>query len=146
MKTTFKVLMFAGAFMDERHLGKGLYETSTPVLHPADETIESMIEKHLQVTQRGTSIHESHKSFMNNLAKCSLVEVNLEVVENPVLPVENNPAGNLENSEAESDVDAMLPNGLFEITGDGPIHLKDPAGISEKEQTFHTEGEVDNNE
>lgn len=109
MKTTFKVLMFAGAFMDERHLGKGLYATPTPVLHPADESIESMIEKHLQVTQRGTSVHESHKSFMNNLAKCELIEVNLEVVETPVLPVENNPAENLENSEIEESVDAMLP-------------------------------------
>ena len=80
MKTMFKVLMFGAVFVDMRHLGKGMYETKTPVLFPADETIESLIEKNMQVTQRVTSVHESHRAMMNNLAKCSLVDVELSVV------------------------------------------------------------------
>ncbi len=92
MKTMFKVLMFGYIFVDMRHLGKGMYETKTPVLFPADETIESLIEKNMQVTQRGTSIHESHGAMMNNLAKCSLVDVELSVV----LPEVSAPAENLE--------------------------------------------------
>ena len=145
MKTMFKVLMFGAIFVDMRHLAKGMYETKTPVLFPADETIESLIEKNMQVTQRGTSVHESHSAMMSNLAKCSLVDVELSVI----LPEVEIPAENLEEvteeltgpveetdvdpnaelrAEAEEDVH-QIPDPRFNsyVSGTDPIEMPDPA-------------------
>lgn len=76
----FKVLVYAGNYIDNTLLAKGIYGANIPKLYSLEETIESLIEKAPKAGffegQRIVS-----KSYIENLKKCSLVTVNIEQCE-----------------------------------------------------------------
>ena len=74
----FKVLMFAGTYVDYNLLDKGIYTSSTPKIFSKDYTITKIVQHH-QSYLRGlpTIFGEGVVNYVENLRKCELVTVYL---------------------------------------------------------------------
>ncbi len=72
----YKVLVHCGVFVDERRLEKGIYITSTPVLHPFETTIDDIRSRIIEYGQliQGYSTVSAIESL--NDCELQLVELN----------------------------------------------------------------------
>lgn len=75
-KTTFKILMHCGIYVDGNLLEKGIYSTQTPNLYSIVDTIESLTERGRRVKDMMGTRMISERYF-ENLKQCQLVEVTL---------------------------------------------------------------------
>ena len=75
MNNHFKALCHNGTWVDTRILHDGIYPSLVPFLYPKDETIEGMIRKFKPYHR----LVEHGEEFLNNLSKCELVDVTIEI-------------------------------------------------------------------
>lgn len=75
----FKLLMYNGKIVDRRLLSEGIYSTDRPDLLPADETLESLIEKQEKVLQHNDYLLHTVNARIENIKKCRLVDVELVI-------------------------------------------------------------------
>lgn len=74
-KLKYKVLVVGGFFVDERLLQKGIYFTSTPVLHPFETTIDDIRNR---IIEYGRLIQDSSgDKAIENLNQCEFQTVEL---------------------------------------------------------------------
>jgi hypothetical protein len=77
-ETKFKILMHNGIYVNCRMLDKGIYNTDKPDLYSKHETIDTLIERYEKVGYgTGIGLLAFPKSYIKNLSKCELVEVEL---------------------------------------------------------------------
>ena len=72
----FKVLMIGRAFVNERMLDKGIYQTTTPALHDPEFTIKDIInlwENYSAFT--GKPVYDA----VDNIKKCMLVDITITI-------------------------------------------------------------------
>lgn len=78
MKKEFKVLMHNGGFVFYEMLGRGIYITEKPSLFVKEDTIESIVDR--QKLTNSLSMTEIYtRRFVDNLKRCELVDVIIEV-------------------------------------------------------------------
>ena len=77
---TFKALMMGHIFVDGSLLGKGIYETLRPELYSEYETIEKLVERAEKVRDMFGE-QQVPKSYIENLKKCRLQNVKVEILE-----------------------------------------------------------------
>jgi len=76
--TTYSALQYAGNFIDENMLFKGLYFTNTPALYDASDTLEDLIKRHSELIGRympGSPVDV----YVENLKQCKLVKVRVNI-------------------------------------------------------------------
>lgn len=78
MQKTFKVLVFAEQYVDERLLQKGIYITSKPILHSVSETIHTMSAR-MDDYEKYVSGFSAAKA-KESLAKCELKLIELNFI------------------------------------------------------------------
>lgn len=72
----FKVLMYAGAYVNLGFISKGIYASPTPVLYSKDTTMDSLIER-INVSRDALGSKFVSESEIENIKKCTLVSVTL---------------------------------------------------------------------
>ena len=75
-ETQFKVLMYAGQYVDTNMLEKGIYSTSRPSLYSKNETIEGMEKQCRDLKGVRVDLTISDNWF-KNLRECELINVSL---------------------------------------------------------------------
>lgn len=75
-ETTYKVLMYNGAYVDFIKLFDGIYSTKFPILYSSERTIEDIVEK---FSKRCIN-NETIDALTKNINECELVEVKLTFV------------------------------------------------------------------
>jgi len=79
MEQKFKILSYAGKYVDVNSLNKGIYATDKPFLYNYSETIESLINRGRQMKDMtGTTLIP--ESYFENLNQCVLVEALIVVL------------------------------------------------------------------
>lgn len=75
MSKEYQILMYAGEFVDEKKLHKGIYSTKSPTLHGIAVSKESLINraKSLSVEAPGLFSNYDFKNYELNMRQCSLV-------------------------------------------------------------------------
>ncbi|GAB4486723.1 MAG: hypothetical protein OHK0019_00880 [Saprospiraceae bacterium] len=77
-KLKYKALVHCGVFVDERRLEKGIYITTTPVLHSFDTTIDDMRSRILEYAQHVQGY--SPDKAIESLNQCELQLVELSFI------------------------------------------------------------------
>jgi len=72
METEFKILTFAGEFVDEKNLTNGIYSTIKPTLHHSDLTKDQMVKDAQRVYKYAPSLRPRMEKYIDNLLECKL--------------------------------------------------------------------------
>ena len=78
----FKILVYGHIYVNISLLSKGIYETNIPHLYSSETTIELLIESYKNLEKNGYISSDIIKTSIENLSKCRLASVILDVFDN----------------------------------------------------------------